>query len=1436
MNVTKLMQLSFLLVALLLMNTLQAQNCNHAACGEVKCMGLIGLEEQHDSFIPPPSGFVPGVERDVIITVNYNGFTPQAQAAFQYAVDIWASLLTSGVPIVIDAYWEDIAGNTLGYAGATNFFQNFANAPQNGVYYPAALADKLAGFNQQAGLADIEATFDSGTNWYFGTDGNPGFGQFDFVSVVLHELGHGLGVIGATAVEGGVGVFYFGNPSVYDTYVENGSNQGITTFPNNSVTLANQLTSNNLFWNGPVAVGNNAGIDPKIYAPNPWEQGSSYSHIDENSYPAGSGNSLMTPFIAPGEAVHDPGPIIMGLMDDIGWTVAEVLPCEDLSYTFSITPDCYGTEITWQVEDAGGTVIASGGPYVDALPADIITYNTEVCLTPGCYTFTIFDSFGDGLNGAAEAGCGVDGSFTMIDNQGAEVFTMTTVNYGDQDTYAFCAEAGGGCSNLNLAFTDVPCADNGNGLLPVIELTPTFNGACTVEDVCLSTDQLNYDCFNLPTLPSPIELGSGDPLNIIDSDPNTTYYVYYTLSDGSQSSVFSYTTGDCLNQETICDCAGTEHTIGVLDWIGDGFADDGTYEWEGQPVDFNCSTWGFDCGDIGPTDDPYGVCLGDLPPNNGCDSGDVFGCTDPLATNYNPNATIDDGSCIYDQGCLPAGMTLSEDCLVDPETGDLITRILVEFSINGDCTVEDLCYSPVGGAETCFYLPDFNIFSGDGDAVFLTVPAAGSYEVYFSTLDGISSVSTIDVDCTDAIAGCTNPYAINFSPLAEINDPAACIYEDYICDCAGNQHTIGVLVWLGDGYLDDGTYEWEGQTVDFNCSTWGFDCGDGGQTDDPFGVCLGNLPPNNGCAGCAPADIAVFQDACADNGSGLLPVIGFDISINGSCLIQDFCFQENGGGFNCFDLPSLGILVGDGDPLFLTDTQPGAAYEFYFVLDDGTVSPTVTWVNGDCENEETICDCAGTQHTIGVLAWLGDGFADDGSYTWGGQPVDFNCATWGFDCGDFGINNDPNGVCLGNLPPNNGCVGEILGCTDPLALNYNPAATVNDGSCVYEIEGCTDALACNYDPDATAEDGSCNYDCYGCTDPEASNYDATATLDDGSCEYVDPEGCTDPEACNYDSNAVNDDGSCDYSCYGCTDPTANNYDSNATIDDGSCTYDIEGCMDAEACNYNLDATIDDGSCDYSCYGCTDVEACNYNMTATIDDGSCDYSCYGCTDEGACNFDANATIDDGSCEYDSCAGCTDPAAMNYDPNATIDDGSCEYECELPSGSLDAIGCNDGDSDIEFYVEVDLTELGNGAPYTMTNSQNGSFQTVNSTGTILYGPFDETEDVVITLSSTVYPNCVLTLPAIGCETAVYEEALVDLTIAPNPAAEYFAISGITTELTMVELCDMTGKVVRQIQLLPGVTRTELQVGDLAQGVYLMKFTASTAIRTECVIIRR
>ena len=242
-------------------------------------------------------------------------------------------------------------------------------------------------------------------------------------------------------------------------------------------------------------------------------------------------------------------------------------------------------------------------------------------------------------------------------------------------------------------------------------------------------------------------------------------------------------------------------------------------------------------------------------------------------------------------------------------------------------------------------------------------------------------------------------------------------------------------------------------------------------------------------------------------------------------------------------------------------------------------------------------------------------------------------------------------------------------CSDPLACNYNPSA-VCTGACVYECGlGCTDIMACNYDSGAATDDGSCDYSCLGCTDPTACNYDALATIANNTCDYS-CYGCSDAGACNYDPTATINDGTCDYTCLGCTDPTACNYDATATIEDNTCDYTCYGCIDAGACNYNNAATIDNGTCDYSCLGCTDPTACNYDATATIEDNSCDYSCYGCIDAGACNYNSAATIDNGTCDY-SCLGCTDPTACNYDATATIEDNTCDFSCY---GCIDAGACN------------------------------------------------------------------------------------------------------------------------------------------------------------------
>ena len=61
-------------------------------------------------------------------------------------------------------------------------------------------------------------------------------------------------------------------------------------------------------------------------------------------------------------------------------------------------------------------------------------------------------------------------------------------------------------------------------------------------------------------------------------------------------------------------------------------------------------------------------------------------------------------------------------------------------------------------------------------------------------------------------------------------------------------------------------------------------------------------------------------------------------------------------------------------------------------------------------------------------------------------------------------------------------------------------------SCNDNIEGCTDSIAINYNPDANLNDNSCEYK-MGCIDQNACNYDSLAIVDNNTCSYFSNTNC-----------------------------------------------------------------------------------------------------------------------------------------------------------------------------------------------------------------------------------------------------------------------------------------------------------------------------------------
>ena len=91
----------------------------------------------------------------------------------------------------------------------------------------------------------------------------------------------------------------------------------------------------------------------------------------------------------------------------------------------------------------------------------------------------------------------------------------------------------------------------------------------------------------------------------------------------------------------------------------------------------------------------------------------------------------------------------------------------------------------------------------------------------------------------------------------------------------------------------------------------------------------------------------------------------------------------------------------------------------------------------------------------------------------------------------------------------------IVGCINPDACNYNPSASQNDGSCFFQGDACNDNDG-NTAFDVWSSSCECAGQILGCTNPLASNFDANALVDDGSCAFAGNDGlnCGAPSVLN----------------------------------------------------------------------------------------------------------------------------------------------------------------------------------------------------------------------------------------------------------------------------------------------------------------------------------
>ena len=175
------------------------------------------------------------------------------------------------------------------------------------------------------------------------------------------------------------------------------------------------------------------------------------------------------------------------------------------------------------------------------------------------------------------------------------------------------------------------------------------------------------------------------------------------------------------------------------------------------------------------------------------------------------------------------------------------------------------------------------------------------------------------------------------------------------------------------------------------------------------------------------------------------------------------------------------------------------------------------------------------------------------------------------------------------------------GCTDSLAINYDPQQPSMMASCCgytgSPCLGCTDSMAVNYDPYSTVDDGSCISSVYGCTDSLAINYNSNANVNNNTCYYCNITTTT----ITWMSSSLFADGFISVNPVSGTGPysytwsNGHNSSLNLNLCDTSYTYTV---IDANGCGFTETIILT------TYLGCTDSLALNYDPTAIVDDSSC----------------------------------------------------------------------------------------------------------------------------------------------------------------------------------------------------------------------------------------
>lgn len=433
------------------------------------------------------------------------------------------------------------------------------------------------------------------------------------------------------------------------------------------------------------------------------------------------------------------------------------------------------------------------------------THDDESCMYPvecdettSSYVLYLHDSYGDGWNG---------NDFTANDIA-LGGYHETTMESGSESISSFCLSDGcylitvdGGTWQAEITWDLVD--SDGDTILSGDAPYQNYigvNSTCVTVAGCTDPEALNYNDLagvddGSCEYPFTCDEGFNPVVMHLQTDPYPAETSWDLISETGDTLIAlgSFTEQNTVYMDSVCVPANEQITFNLYDTYGDGLTSGA-----GNGL-FHLYVCGVQVFSGSAFEHLFAGTFTD------CDGASiiVFGCTDEAATNYSPDANTDDGTCEYDVvfGCMdPDAINYSELATDDDGSCEYLTcefyEMLVEinlFSTNGNgwdnlnyqLSSFDESVNLSGTLEDGFEQTDY--YCLPNGCYLFTVPEYNGNESFnwsiiieekklISGSSGSKDYFGVNEEC-ELILGCTDNTALNYSPLANVED-GSCIYEN----------------------------------------------------------------------------------------------------------------------------------------------------------------------------------------------------------------------------------------------------------------------------------------------------------------------------------------------------------------------------------------------------------------------------------------------------------------------------------------------------------------------------------------------------------------------------------------------------------------------------------------------------------------------------------